>query len=468
MSHLCLLFSWRAGLPSWSLLSSVPELHGIFAAYSVLPSTSSQTTATHSSSAASHTTNATAGNSSAPTDPTAIWYYSDRHHVTHGPVPPKEIIRLYSQLQLSDVSMVFDSSKPGAAWTRLSEVESFAGLLGQQVLDKSADEPDKKRRLEDKEKPDRNVKAKKNHQAVNSSIYITGLPDDVTQDEVFEYVKMAGIVAADESTGSKRIKLYLDSATGKPKGDAVVKYAMPDSVKLAVQLLDQGVFRYAKSNKEKDVIVSVQPAEFENKSAGDKSSNQKNHSAAPSSSSAASSSSSAASLPPLPPTAPLSRSLLHHKLSWSESDDLATQTSSYDVPKGWNAKIIVVYPLFNFEEVNGMVDEEKKEEYVNNLKNEIGEEVEKNIVREDNCLEKITVFTTNPHGIVAIKLRNNQQARLCISNLNNRLFNGKKLSAFYWNNKDNYNIGGENEKTHEQIEAEEEKRLEQFGAALEK
>src|SRR5262245_46196675 len=46
--------------------------------------------------------------------------------------------------------------------------------------------------------------------------------------------------------GRPKIKLYLDEA-GKPKGDALVTYYRPESVSLAVQLLDGTEFRLGKS-----------------------------------------------------------------------------------------------------------------------------------------------------------------------------------------------------------------------------
>jgi HIV Tat-specific factor 1 len=58
---------------------------------------------------------------------------------------------------------------------------------------------------------------------VNPHIYVNGLPDDVTIEEVAEVFSKCGIIKEDD-TGKPRIKLYSDKATGKLKGDALISY----------------------------------------------------------------------------------------------------------------------------------------------------------------------------------------------------------------------------------------------------
>jgi len=70
-----------------------------------------------------------------------------------------------------------------------------------------------------------------------ASIYVSNLPYDVSAAEVQEYFAKCGVIAEDAG-GSKRVKLYYDEA-GNFKGDALVTYFKPESVPLAVQLLDE-------------------------------------------------------------------------------------------------------------------------------------------------------------------------------------------------------------------------------------
>lgn len=54
------------------------------------------------------------------------------------------------------------------------------------------------------------------------------------------------MIAEEIDSGAPRIKVYTDEA-GKPKGDALVVYFRPESVGLAIQMLDDSDFRIGQS-----------------------------------------------------------------------------------------------------------------------------------------------------------------------------------------------------------------------------
>jgi HIV Tat-specific factor 1 len=77
----------------------------------------------------------------------------------------------------------------------------------------------------------------------NSAVYVTSLPVDATVDEISSVFSKCGVIAEELESGLPRIKLYHDEA-GKPKGDALVVYFRPESVQLAIQMLDDSDFRF--------------------------------------------------------------------------------------------------------------------------------------------------------------------------------------------------------------------------------
>ncbi|KAI8850590.1 hypothetical protein BC829DRAFT_442165 [Chytridium lagenaria] len=82
----------------------------------------------------------------------------------------------------------------------------------------------------------------------NTSVYVTGLPVDVTAEEIKESFERYGIIMEDLTTQPK-IKLY-NNAEGKFKGDARVTYFK--SVELSINLLDDSSFRYGDSTNIRD------------------------------------------------------------------------------------------------------------------------------------------------------------------------------------------------------------------------
>jgi HIV Tat-specific factor 1 len=75
---------------------------------------------------------------------------------------------------------------------------------------------------------------------------VTNLPLDVTTQEIYDTFSKYGVIAEEIDSGAPRIKLYHDEA-GKPKGDALVVFFRPESVALAIQMLDDSDFRIGQS-----------------------------------------------------------------------------------------------------------------------------------------------------------------------------------------------------------------------------
>uniref|UniRef100_A0A0B7BP01 RRM domain-containing protein n=1 Tax=Arion vulgaris TaxID=1028688 RepID=A0A0B7BP01_9EUPU len=67
--------------------------------------------------------------------------------------------------------------------------------------------------------------------------YVTGLPHDITKEEFKKFMSKCGVIQSDIITSKPKLKLYRDNE-GRLKGDGICTYVRPESVTLAVQMLD--------------------------------------------------------------------------------------------------------------------------------------------------------------------------------------------------------------------------------------
>lgn len=84
----------------------------------------------------------------------------------------------------------------------------------------------------------------------NTAVYVTSLPFDATTDEVYAVFSRCGVIAEEIDEGKPRIKLYTNDQ-GNFKGDALIMFFRPESVPLAIQLLDDTEFRLGGGQKMK-------------------------------------------------------------------------------------------------------------------------------------------------------------------------------------------------------------------------
>lgn len=100
-------------------------------------------------------------------------------------------------------------------------------------------------------------KAKKSR--VNTAVYVTSIPLDATVEEVNDVFSKCGVIAEEIDRRRPRIKMYTDDE-GKFKGDALIVYFRPESVNLAIQMLDDTDFRFGETGP--DGKMKVQTADY--------------------------------------------------------------------------------------------------------------------------------------------------------------------------------------------------------------
>lgn len=76
----------------------------------------------------------------------------------------------------------------------------------------------------------------------NTNVYVSGLPLEFTEEEFVELMQKCGMILRDMESNKFKIKIYRDSH-GNLKGDALCSYIKPESVVLALQILDEYEFK---------------------------------------------------------------------------------------------------------------------------------------------------------------------------------------------------------------------------------
>ncbi len=278
---------------------------------------------------------------------------------------------------------------------------------------RSAIQPDQK---DDQQRPNRK-KAKKtsfNAKASKKWIYVTGLPQDATVEEVAAHFSKAGILSLDPVTQEPRVKLY-KTQDGLAKGDASVCFANEASVSLAIDIFDEGVFRGGDK-------LSVSKASFQQKGELNKdkvatvTAKQRK----------------------------VAELAAKQAMSWDDGSNGRIEGGM----KGLT--IVVLKGCFTVDEVNDVVMEE------------VEAEVHKHC---GGTIEKITVFSRNRDGVVVVKFKEIEAANACVEEMNG--FEGwrggilgRKLRCMFWDGVTDYTVKINDD--------EEEKRHEEFGEWLDK
>jgi len=147
-----------------------------------------------------------------------------------------------------------ESYDPAEGSETVPETEKKKPEDSSETQDKPAD-PKNEAKDDKKKKRKRKTKKKK----ANCTLYITGLPKDVTEEEFLNFFKTAGIIAKDPLTLQPLIRIYTDE-NGVPKGDGRVTYLKVLSIPNAFQLLDGFDFRPPEGH-----MIKLEIAKFDNK-----------------------------------------------------------------------------------------------------------------------------------------------------------------------------------------------------------
>ena len=385
---------WREGMPSWERLDACAEVADVVLTLPRPP---------------------------APTEHAGQWYYLHSDGERRGGVTAEQLGALLRAGEVDGMTLVWQKEMP--AWVELGQCEPLRErLLTSDAAEMSGDEEaDPARQTFDPDalaaeptpraaarpavppaaaggggvdasgapvaaggatKRKRARKKKKFVADGGSSVYVSALPADVTEQELAECFRVAGVLKGDASDGSARLKIYR-TADGAPKGDALVTYLKSESVALAVTLRDGYELRPG-------VRINVQPAKFEMR--GD-----------------------ALVQKGLDKEAAAARK----KQKLVEERRLAGWDDAMAAGKGAAATMVILKGLFSAAEVRSLDD---APDFYANLKQDV--EVE---CRKAGALDKVIVFEGSEVGAVAVKFKQVDEAQRCVAMMNERRFGGSEV-----------------------------------------
>ncbi|XP_074604409.1 RRM1_TatSF1_like and RRM2_TatSF1_like domain-containing protein barc [Brevipalpus obovatus] len=238
----------------------------------------------------------------------------------------------------------------------------------------------------------------------NTSVYVSNLPLDTTEDDFIVLMKKCGLIMKDIDTGNFKIKLYNDKQ-GNFKGDALCTYIKVESVELALQILDEYLVG--------DKVIRVERAKFQLKGEYDPSKRPKKRKAK---------------------DKRKIKEKTERLFDW-RPDKLPGERSNCE-------KTVVIMNMFDpseFDEDPALILEYKKD------------------VR-DECVEKfgevkrVEIYDRNPEGVVTVQFKEFDMADKCVEIMNGRWFAQRKLKAFNWDGRTKYKIQETEEEAAKRIE----------------
>jgi len=226
----------------------------------------------------------------------------------------------------------------------------------------------------------------------NTSVYVKGLPEDITLEEFTEMMQKYGIIATNPVTSKLKIKLYRDKE-GNVKGDGLCNYLKRESLELVMNLLNGTMLRKSK--------ISVEQAKFEIKGNYDPSKKPK-----------------------------MLTKKEKEKIKKQENKRLNWHAGSTEEAKSSKSERVVIFSnLFQPADFN------EDALLITRIQQRLREECEK--IGE---VKKVIVFDNHPDGVCSVAFKQVEQAKACIQQMNNRLFMSKLVKLKHWDGVTDYKV----------------------------
>ncbi|KAJ5180655.1 hypothetical protein N7492_003865 [Penicillium capsulatum] len=294
---------------------------------------------------------------------------------------------------------------------------------------------DRKKRKQQASSGDANSQKPKK-QRVNTAVFVTSIPLDVEFDEIRDVFSKCGVIAEEIDSGRPRVKMYMDDE-GKFKGEALVVYFRPESVNLAMQMLDETDFRLGQPGPLGP--MRVQPADFSFKSQQD----------AP----------TKTSMRDKQKIIKRTQKLNSKLADWDDDDPSALPDTNSKFEK-----LVILKHMFTLQEL------EEDAAAILDIKEDIREECSK--IGE---VTNVVLYDKEVDGVVSVRFADPDAARRCVEVMDGRFFGGTRVEAYIPEERERFKKTNERRAALEDMaergidakDKEEEQRLDEFGNWLE-
>lgn len=266
------------------------------------------------------------------------------------------------------------------------------------VNNTTKEEPKTDKKTEDKKKVETGVKRKNEPQwfeqsdELNTKVYVSNLPQDLTEEEFVDFMQKCGLVERDPASQKMKVKLYMDKEQNCFKGDALCTYIKIESVDLALNLLDGSDY---KGNK-----IKVERAHFQMK--GDYN-------------------------PALKPKKKKKKEL--EKLKKMQQKLFDWRPEKFIGERSKHEKVVIVKNLFCPSDFDNEV------QLILDYQQDLREECSK-------CgeVKKVVIYDRHPEGVAQISMKEPEQADAVIELINGRWFGKRQITAETWDGRTKFRI----------------------------
>lgn len=226
----------------------------------------------------------------------------------------------------------------------------------------------------------------------NTKVYVSNLPQDLTEEEFVTLMQKCGLVERDAVTQKMKVKLYMDKEHNCFKGDALCTYIKIESVDLALKLIDGSDYKGHK--------IKVERAHFQLKGEYN---------------------------PALKPKKKKKKEL--EKIRKMQQKLFDWRPEKFIGERSKHERIVIIKNLFDPS------DFDKDVQLILDYQQDMREECSK-------CGEvrKVVIYDRHPEGVAQVTMKEPEQADAVVQLINCRWFGKRQITAEIWDGRTKYRI----------------------------